>query len=145
VLREVVRVLEPAGRAVFVSPNRLTFGRPDEIIDPYHYVEYDARQLRTLCAPFFGTVDLAGIHGSAAYEELVAAERTELARLLALDPLRLRRLAPRRLRQRLYDWRLTKDRATARPGATDITPDDFTLRRDDLDRSLDVVAIADRP
>jgi SAM-dependent methyltransferase len=145
VLREVVRVLEPAGRAVFVTPNRLTFGRPDEIIDPYHYVEYDARQLRTLCAPFFGTVDLAGIHGSAAYEELVAAERTELARLLALDPLRLRRLAPRRLRQRLYDWRLTKDRATARPGATDITPDDFTLRRDDLDRALDVVAIADRP
>ena len=143
VLREVVRVLEPSGRAVFVTPNRLTFGRPDEIIDPYHYVEYDATQLGALCAPFFAAVDLAGIHGSAAYEELVAAERTVLARLLALDPLRLRRLAPRRLRQRLYDWRLTKDRATARPGAAEITPDDFTLRRDALDRSLDVVAIAD--
>ena len=87
VLREVVRVLEPSGRAVFVTPNRLTFGRPDEIIDPYHYVEYDATQLGALCAPFFAAVDLAGIHGSAAYEELVAAERTELARLLALDPL----------------------------------------------------------
>ena len=40
VLAEVRRVLEPGGVAVFVTPNRLTFGRPDEIIDPYHYVEY---------------------------------------------------------------------------------------------------------
>jgi len=143
VLREVARVLEPGGRAVFVTPNRLTFGRPDEIIDPYHYVEYDARQLAALCAPFFAGVEVAGIHGSPAYEALVAAERAELARLLALDPLRLRRLVPRRLRQRLYDWRLTRDRVTPRPGAPDITPADFTLRRDDLDRSLDVVAIAD--
>ena len=28
VLDEVVRVLQPGGRAVFVTPNRLTFGRP---------------------------------------------------------------------------------------------------------------------
>ena len=40
VLAEVARVLEPRGVAVFVTPNRLTFGRPDEVIDPYHYVEY---------------------------------------------------------------------------------------------------------
>ena len=44
VLAEVVRVLRGEGRAIFVTPNRLTFGRPDEIIDPYHYVEYDARR-----------------------------------------------------------------------------------------------------
>jgi SAM-dependent methyltransferase len=143
VLREVVRVLEPGGRAVFVTPNRLTFGLSDEIIDPYHYVEYDARQLGALCAPFFAAVELAGIHGSAGYEALLAAERAELHRLLALDPLRLRRLAPRRLRQWLYDWRLTRDRVTPRPGAAEITPDDFTLRPDALDRALDVVAIAD--
>jgi SAM-dependent methyltransferase len=143
VLREVVRVLEPGGRAVFVTPNRLTFGLSDEIIDPYHYGEYDARQLGALCAPFFAAVELAGIHGSAGYEALLAAERAELHRLLALDPLRLRRLAPRRLRQWLYDWRLTRDRVTPRPGAAEITPDDFTLRPDALDRALDVVAIAD--
>jgi hypothetical protein len=47
------------------------------------------------------------------------------------------------VRQRLYDWRLTKDRATPRPGASEITPEDFTLRRDALDTALDVVAIAD--
>ena len=42
VLAEVTRVFKPNGRAVFVTPNRLTFGRRDEIIDPYHHVEFDA-------------------------------------------------------------------------------------------------------
>ena len=33
----------------FVTPNRLTLGRPDEIIDPYHYIEFDPEDLRRLC------------------------------------------------------------------------------------------------
>jgi SAM-dependent methyltransferase len=101
VLAEVVRVLQAGGRAVFVTPNRLTFGRPDEVIDPYHYVEYDPAELLGLCAPAFGRVEVLGLHGSTRYLSIVEAERRELARLLALDPLRLRRLLPRRLRQRL--------------------------------------------
>ena len=48
VLGEVARVLQPGGVAVFVTPNRLTFARPDEIIDPYHYVEFDSVQLLSL-------------------------------------------------------------------------------------------------
>ena len=103
VLTEVVRVLEPEGRAVFVTPNRLTFGRPDEIIDPYHYVEFDAAELRALCERFFEGVEILGMFGSARYLALVQAERHELDRLLALDPLHLRRLIPRRVRQQLYD------------------------------------------
>ena len=34
VVAEVARVIEPGGVVVFVTPNRLTFARPDEIIDP---------------------------------------------------------------------------------------------------------------
>jgi SAM-dependent methyltransferase len=144
VLAEVVRVLEPGGRAVFVTPNRLTFGRPDEIIDPYHCVEFDARELRALCERFFATVQLFGLHGSSRYLALVEAERRELDRLLALDPLRLRRLIPRRARQRLYDWRLRRERATPRPGALEIGPGDFRLSADGIDAALDLVAICDR-
>ncbi len=143
VLREVVRVLDPAGRAVFVTPNRLTFGRPDEIIDPYHHVEFDPEELPALCRPFFSNVQILGLHGSARYLELICAERRELHRVLALDPLRLRRLAPRRLRQRLYDWRLTRDRAAPRPGAAEIAPEDFRLSAEDLPRALDLVAVCD--
>ncbi len=100
-LAEVVRVLVPGGRAVLVTPNRLTFGLPDEILDPYHYVEYDADQLRSLCSPLFASVEVLGLYGSERYQALVKAERRELDRLLKLDPLRLRRALPRRIRRRL--------------------------------------------
>jgi SAM-dependent methyltransferase len=144
VLAEVCRVLEPRGRAVLVTPNRLTFGRAGEIIDPYHYVEYGPGELLAVCQRAFPAVSLRGLHGSARYQRLVDAERAELERLLSLDPLRLRRLVPRRARQMLYDWRLSRDRATPRPGAAEITPEDFSLSSERLDQALDLVAICDR-
>lgn len=141
VMAEVVRVLQDGGRAVFVTPNRLTFGRPDEIIDPFHYVEYDPQELRHLCEQFFTRVEVLGLRASGRYMALHDAEREELTRLLGRDPLRLRRLIPRRLRQRLYDWRLGRDRATPRPGALEITPGDFWLSKDELDTAIDLFAV----
>ncbi len=117
VLEEVTRVLEPEGSAIFVTPNRLTFARPDEIIDPYHYVEYDHSELRTACEPYFELVEMYGLFGSDRYLELVAGERRKLDALLRKDPLRLRRLVPRGVRQRLYDRRLTSERENPHPGA----------------------------
>ncbi len=143
VLAEAVRVLTPGGRAVFVTPNRLTFGVPDEIIDPYHFVEYDEHELRALCSRFFPRVEINGLHGSERYLSIVDCERRELSRLLALDPFRIRRLLPRRLRQRLYDSRLRRDRARPRAGALEIAPDDFRLSGDQLQTALDLVAVCD--
>jgi SAM-dependent methyltransferase len=145
VLAEVARVLHGGGRAIFVTPNRLTFGRPDEIIDPYHYLEFDASQLRELCRPFFGRVEVQGLEVSERYRAIHDDERRELDRLLALDPLRLRRLLPRRLRQRLYDRRLTRDRRTPRPAALQIGPEDFWLSATGLERAIDLFAICDLP
>jgi SAM-dependent methyltransferase len=143
VLAEVARVLAPGGRAVFVTPNRLTFARADEIIDPYHYVEYDPQQLRALCQPAFATVEILGLHGSPRYQALVAAEHRQLDRLLALDPLRLRRLIPRTLRQRLYDRRLAASRRVPAPGAEAIGPEDFSLQAEAPERALDLIAVCD--
>ena len=141
VLAEVVRVLQPGGVAVFVTPNRLTFARPDEIIDPYHHREYDPGELRDLCAPWFAEVEIRGLFGSARYLELVAQERARLDRLLARDPLRVRRLVPRRARQVLYDALLTRARRVADPRAAAIDPGDFDLRAEGLESALDVVAV----
>jgi len=145
VLAEVARVLRPDGMAVFVTPNRLTFGRPDEIIDPYHYVEYSEDQLAELLAPRFEELEIHGLFGSERYLEIVDEERRRLERLLASDPLRLRRAVPRRLRQRLYDLMLTRARRTKDPRAARITPADFELRRDDIPACLDLVAVGRRP
>ena len=145
VVAEAARVLDPAGRAVFVTPNRLTFGPPGEIIDPYHYIEFDATELRALCGGSFGRVEVLGMHGSDRYNALVDAERRALERMLALDPLRLRRMVPRRARQRLYDWRLRRERNTPRPGALEIGPEDFTLSAERLEEALDLFAVCDEP
>jgi SAM-dependent methyltransferase len=141
VLKEVVRVLVPGGVALFVTPNRLTFARPDEIIDPYHYVEYDPGELHALCAPWFAAVELRGLFGSPRYLELAGEERARLGRLLALDPLRARRAVPRWARQRLYDLLLTRARRRADPRAAAITVRDFALRDAPLEKALDLVAV----
>jgi SAM-dependent methyltransferase len=144
VLAEVVRVLRPGGTAVLVTPNRLTFGRPEEIIDPFHFREFDARQLRDLCAPVFAEVRVLGLAGSERYRLLVAREHAKLDRLLAKDPLRARRLVPRRARQLLYDSLLTRARRDADPRAAEITEDDFSLVDAELHDVLDVIAVCRR-
>jgi SAM-dependent methyltransferase len=145
VLAEAARVLEPGGQAVFVTPNRLTLGRPDEIIDPYHYVEFDHRELRTICERQFGEVTIRGLFGSPRYMELHNEERARMNRSLALDPLRVRRLLSRRMRQRLYDAALRRDRRRVDSRVAVIAPGDFELRDELLDESLDLFAICTAP
>jgi SAM-dependent methyltransferase len=140
-LAEMARVLRPGRNAVLVTPNRLTFGPPEEIIDPYHYVEYDSAELRSLCQDAFGSVEVSGIFGSSRYLDLVAREREKLDALLRKDPLRLRRLLPRPLRQRLYDWRLRRERADPDPRAEAIANEDFSLAPSPLEQALDLVAV----
>jgi len=144
-LAEGARVLRPGGRAIFVTPNRLTFGRPDEIIDPYHYVEYDPAELRAVCSGYFESVEVLALHASERYMAIHDDERRELDRLLTRDPLRLRRLVPRRLKQHLYDRRLSGDRVRPRPGALEVGPDDFRLGAERLEQAIDLFAVCDRP
>jgi SAM-dependent methyltransferase len=143
-LAEAHRVLRPGGRAVFVTPNRLTFGRPDEVIDPYHFVEFSEPELREACRGAFERVQIKGIGGSERYLELVAGERRALDRTLAMDPLKLRRALPRTLRCRIYDRALNRMRRRPDPAAAEITASDFGLQSGGLDNSLDLIAVCDR-
>jgi SAM-dependent methyltransferase len=144
VLVEVVRVLRPGGTAILVTPNRLTFARPHEVVDPYHHREYDPEELRALCGRWFGSVRVLGLFGSHRYLALLDDQRSALEHLLGLDPLRTRRLVPRRVRQLLYDRLLTRARRTADPRAGAITPDDFRLGEEGLEACLDVAAVCRR-
>ena len=141
VVAEARRVLAPAGTAVFVTPNRLTFGPPDEIVDPYHHVEFDAGALRALCLEVFGDVDVRGLFGSERYLAIVARERRRLDALLRRDRLRLRRLVPRRARQAAYDAMLRRARRAAGADELSIDVDDFELRPGPLAEALDLVAV----
>jgi SAM-dependent methyltransferase len=141
VVGESRRVLRAGGVAIFVTPNRLTFARPDEIIDPFHYVELDARQLHDVAARAFADVEVRGLFGSERHLAFVAREKAKLDAMLARDPLRLRRLVPRRVRMALYDALLNRARREPDPAAAAITPEDFELRAGDPGAALDLVAI----
>lgn len=144
VVAESARLLRPGSTAVFITPNRLTFGRPDEIIDPYHFVEFDAQELCELCRPYFHSVELYGIFGSERYMEFFAAERRRLELLLRMDMLRLRRLIPRGLKRPAYDWILSMTRKVPQGSVARLTVDDFELRGEGLQDSLDVMAVCQR-
>ncbi|MDQ3678394.1 MAG: class I SAM-dependent methyltransferase [Actinomycetota bacterium] len=144
VLGQVRRVMELNGTAIFVTPNRLTFGRPDEIIDPYHYIEYDTEQLRSLMAAWFRDVRILGIFGSPRQMEFVEREHRRLDALLRLDPLRLRRVVPRFARQRLYDASLRLARRRVDPRTREIGVEDFSLAEGPLEEALDLVAVVRR-
>lgn len=141
---EARRVVEPGGVAVFVTPNRLTFGLPDEIVDPYHYVEFASDELGALCETSFDDVGLLGIFGSERYLACVEAERDELRRVLRLDPLRLRRRLPRSLRKAIYDWGLRRSRRDPAPSASLIGVEDFELGDEPLAEALDLVVVCRR-
>jgi SAM-dependent methyltransferase len=144
VMSGVRHVLKPGGTAIFVTPNRLTFMRPDEIIDPFHYLEYDPDQLRSLCMAWFPEVTIMGIFGSERQLAFHAGEHRRLNRMLALDPLRLRRFLPRFVRKRLYDAGLTLMRRRVDPTAEAIGVEDFTLGEERLEEALDLVAVCSR-
>jgi SAM-dependent methyltransferase len=144
-LSEFARVLRPDGVAVLVTPNRLVFARPDEIIDPYHYIEFDPDQLAALCHGFFAEVSVLGLFGSERFDRFVAREHAHLDAFLARDPLRLRRLVPRRLRQRLYDLMLARNRSARDPLAESITADDFRLSAERVAEAFDLVAVCRGP
>ena len=122
-------MLVPAGTAVFVTPNRLTFGPADEIVDPYHYVEFAPTELRgALRGGVFEQVELRGIAGSPRYLALVAdrsgaSSTGAAARPAAACGARCRGA----LRQRLYDRMLARQRDRRDPAAERIEPGDFTL------------------
>ena len=141
VVAEVRRVLAPGGTAVFVTPNRLTFGPPDEIVDPYHHVELDEHELRDLCLGAFDSVEVRGLFGSGRYLAIVARERSRLDMLLRRDRLRLRRLVPRRVRQLAYDRMLRRARAAGGSDEEAIDASDFELRDGPLGEALDLVAV----
>jgi hypothetical protein len=104
------------------TPNVLTLAPPGAVKsdNPWHLREYRAEEFRALCASVFDEVELLGLFHA------------------------------RKLRVHEHALRLGWDRLHARLGITRrfydrfvpaISASDFVLRADDLDRSLDFVAV----
>jgi SAM-dependent methyltransferase len=124
-LRECARVLRPAGTLLLSTPNRLTFSPGNEALNPFHARELSPAELADLLtAGGFGVTRLLGLrHGR---------------RLRGLDR-RYGSLVAAQLAGPAATWHPTLRRDVA-----SVRESDFALGRDDLDTSLDLIAVAVR-
>nr|WP_245745960.1 class I SAM-dependent methyltransferase [Nocardia altamirensis] len=129
-LLECLRVLRPGGKLLISTPNRITFspGR-DTPLNPFHTRELNAAELTELLVEAgFEVAEMIGVHHGPGLRALDAKHGgsfidAQIERALAGEP---------------WPAELTADVAA-------VTIDDFVLIADDIDASLDLVAIAVKP
>ncbi|HEX7661524.1 MAG TPA: methyltransferase domain-containing protein [Pseudonocardiaceae bacterium] len=133
-LAECLRVLRPAGTLVVSTPNRITFspGR-DTPLNPFHTRELAAGELADLLREAGFTVDrLAGLHHGPRLAELDAAHGGSL--IGAQERVVLGHLPG----QAIWPADLLADVVSVRAN-------DFVIRDENVDDSLDLVAVATKP
>ncbi|WP_433201438.1 class I SAM-dependent methyltransferase [Nocardia sp. CA-107356] len=126
-VRECLRVLRPGGELLISTPNRITFspGR-DTPLNPFHTRELNADELTELLVDSgFRVTLMTGVHHGPTLKALDAKHGgsfidAQIERALAGEP---------------WPAELTADVAA-------VAIDDFALITDDIDASLDLVAIA---
>jgi SAM-dependent methyltransferase len=127
-LRSLRRVTRPGGEVLIATPNRLTFTPDSDVpVNPFHTREFTADELAAeLRAAGLEVVSILGVHHG---------------RILRLVETVTRRTLPELLAAALpEDWP-----RWLRALVTRVTPDWFELRPDDLDHSLDLIAVCRVP
>ena len=140
-LREIGRVLRPAGVALLTTPNRLY--RLDEGQRPwnrYHVREYSAQELAGVLGKTFANVTVHGVVAAEPIDSIVRARAARARKLARLDPLGLRYWLPERINTPLR----RAVRRTAQPVAdrSQFTLDRISHDEASADRGLDLLAFA---
>jgi SAM-dependent methyltransferase len=140
-LREIARVLAPAGVALITTPNRVY--RLDDGQRPwnrYHVREYSALELADVLGQTFRDVTIHGVVASEPIDSIVRARAARARKLARLDPLGLRYWLPERINTPLR----RAVRRTAQPVAdrSQFTLDRVSHDEASADRGLDLLAFA---
>lgn len=121
---ECARVLRPGGLLVLSTPNRLTFS-PEGVRNPFHTVEFAPDELRGVLEERFHVQMLGGTF--------------HRMRLSLVEGLMRNSLPERLISQPAPEWPAWLRRVVAA-----VTPRDFRIRQRQVERSLDLVAVARR-
>ncbi len=127
-LASLRRVTRPGGTVLLATPNRLTFTPDSDVpVNPFHVTEFTARELTTeLTTAGFTVDDVVGVH----HGPRIRSWEAELA-----EPFTARMTAVP-----AEEW---PEDYRARVHA--VTADDFEVSDQDLDASLDLLAVARVP
>ncbi|HEX9861081.1 MAG TPA: class I SAM-dependent methyltransferase [Nitrospirota bacterium] len=140
-LKEAKRVLRPGGTAIFATPNRKAM---IDGVNPYHYKEFSAGELKAALDEVFGGCELTALFGSPRYMEIKKLEQGFAGKILAVDFLRLRRFVPRFIKKPLYKRAYESVQKNVEGGSgrgDDITVDDFQAGGGDPGKGLDLIGI----
>jgi SAM-dependent methyltransferase len=141
-LREIRRVLAPAGLALVTTPNRVyRLGEGERPWNRYHVREYSAAELTDVLRQTFRTVTVHGIAAQEPIDSIVRARAARARKAARFDPLGLRYWLPERLNAPLR----RAVRVTARQ--PDVDRSQFSLDRMTHDEAsaeqgLDLMAFA---
>lgn len=143
-LGEAARVLRPGGRLLLSTPNRLTSFSEN----PYHLREYTPDELHELVRPWFSSVEILGVFGNERVRTLQSSRKRHVRAILALDPCGLRRALPSSVKRRAFAvlarWVRARIRSEHRASYETVSISDYVVRREGIDSSLDLLAIAKR-
>jgi len=143
-VREVARVLDAEGTAIFLTPNA-----PADFENPYHVHLFEPDDLAAMLGRHFGSVTIVGLDATDEVKADFEKRRALARKLLALDPLGLRHRLPRKAfvalhaagRRVAYRF-LSDEQGSGNSGITDA--EFFTT--DQIDAStLVLMAIAEKP
>jgi len=144
---EAARVLRASGRLILTTPNRANRLRPGaRPWNRFHVHEYGAAELRELLGRSFQEVQVEGVAARGEVHEIEMTRIRRAQRIVALDPLNLRRLIPESLMplaagiaQRLLPTK--KSPGGAGDWTSRYSLQDFFVTADDVDNSLDLLGL----
>lgn len=141
-LAAIAWMTRPGGEAIITTPNIEQSDREN----PFHLHEYTAEELNRLLAAHFDEVEMLGVGATPAPMAYYDERLRRIRRIVRLDPLRLRRVLPRRLVDRLFAIFAVVVRRGIQQGSglPDVTLDDFPIEPAHS-RSLDLLAVCRRP
>jgi 2-polyprenyl-3-methyl-5-hydroxy-6-metoxy-1,4-benzoquinol methylase len=139
-LRALSTRTAPNGILIVTTPNRLMTVSEN----PFHLREWTAPELFTLAQPVLPGVEVMGMQAS---ERVLAYERergAQVARILRLDPLGIRKLLPASVVTTAFGIlsRVVRRRVRGAGVLPAVGSEDFHVSRDALDRALDLVLVA---
>jgi SAM-dependent methyltransferase len=140
-MREIRRVLDPAGVALVTTPNRsYRLGEGERPWNRYHVREYSAPELEAVLRETFADVTIHGVVAAEPIDSIVRARAARARRLARLDPLGLRYWLPERLNAPLR--RVVRRRAQPPVDRSQFTIDRVSHDEMWVETALDLLAFA---
>ena len=140
-LLHIKKVLKNNGIAVLTTPNRLLrLKNNQKPWNTFHVTEYSGRSLYSLLSRHFDTVEIRGLTATKSIYN-VERRRLFIRRLISkIDPFNLYQYIPKEVSDIVLEI-LRMIRRKEHRKASSVSVSDFYVSKNDVDRSLDLVAI----